>query len=410
MASVNWLKMTKQRAGAMKTHNGKEERVQRNHSNPNIDKNKSNLNYYIGCDDYVDAYQAMCRRVEEVDKIYPPKRERKDRKICVSLEAKCPQSIFDEGRHEEFFEKTYQLFQNFFGAENVHGSCVHLDEMHPYIEDGVKKMSLAHSTTLVSAYTEWTEKESGEKRKGISASKLESRARLTALNRAMCDMVRREFGVEYNTGEKAKHKTVEQLKAQSELEEMRKANDDFVRSLVPTPTKTTKNIIGKQKEIPKTEAELQRDREVLAAQAILKREDKVAKKEKQLEQEREELKSDREQFDQYVAEREIEYTQKEAAMHEDFQRQLVEQTDKFKERLADLTNKNTVLEERLRWREVESRISQHTAEYLLSPPPPDPRAGIRALEQGARRNNSHLRKEQKNGNSNRHNSQYQQRE
>ncbi len=99
-------------------------------------------------------------------------------------------------------------------------------------------------------------------------------------------------------------------------------------------------------------------------------------------------------------------------MHENFQRQLVEQTDKFKERLADLTNKNTVLEERLKWREVESRISQHTAEYLLSPPPPDPRAGIRALEQAALRSNSYLRKEQKNVSSknNRNNSQYQQRE
>ena len=117
----------------------------------------------------------------------------------------------------EYFEKSHSFFQNYFGAENVHGSCVHLDEIHPYIEDGVQKMSLPHSTTLISGYAEWKDK-NGETRRGISASKLESRANLQKLHQAVCDMVRREFGVEYNTGEKAKHKTVEQLKAESEIE------------------------------------------------------------------------------------------------------------------------------------------------------------------------------------------------
>lgn len=261
MASVNWLKMTKQTAAAMNKHNGKEERVNLNHTNPDIDKSKSNLNYCIGCSDYKDSYQAMCRRVEEVDKIYPPMKVRKDRKVCVSLEIKCPQEIYDSGRSKEFFEKGYAVFQDFFGAENVHGSCVHLDEIHPYIEDGVQKMSLAHSTTLVSGYAEWKDK-NGETRRGISASKLETKANLKKLNKVFCDMVRREFGVEYNTGEKAKHKTVEQLKAESEIETLNviiKATKNVAQNLLDKKDKILDEI---------EELEQQRDSRVVELSSI----------------------------------------------------------------------------------------------------------------------------------------------
>lgn len=231
MASINWEKQTRQRAASLKKHNGQEERLAYNHSNPDIDKSRTNQNYCIGCNDYDDSLDAMIERVAKVDKLYPqqakkkngkPSAERKDRKICVSLEVKCPQEIFDSGRSPEFFEKTHGLFQDFFGKENVHGMCVHLDEMHPYIdEDGKERMSLAHSTTLVSGYTEWMDN-NGNLRKGISASKLMNPVNIKKLNKAMCDMVRREFGVEYNTGEKAKHKTVEQLKAESEIAVLKK--------------------------------------------------------------------------------------------------------------------------------------------------------------------------------------------
>lgn len=223
MASVDWLKLTKPKAGAMRVHLGKRERMERNHSNKDIDKSRSDQNYFIGCDDYIDAYNAMCKRVDEVDEVSPPKRINKDRVVGCMLEAKCPQSIFDMGRSQEFFEKLYGVYKDFFGAENVHGSCVHVDEMHGYIENGVEKISLAHSHTLVSAYAEWTDK-SGE-RKGINGKNFETKARLTALNNAVDKMCREEFGVEYLIGEGKNGKTVEQLKAESQLEKTRHDNE-----------------------------------------------------------------------------------------------------------------------------------------------------------------------------------------
>lgn len=298
MASIDWQKQTKQKAGAMRTHLGKREREERNHSNPDIDKSKSSRNYYIGCDDYEEAYQKMCDRVREVDKKNPPKKVRSDRVVCASLEIPCPLEITEQGRSREFFEASHELLKDFFGAENVNGMCVHLDEVHQYIDgkDGQEKTSLEHAHTLITAYAEWSEKdkETGEKieRKGINGKNFETKSRLNALNKAMCEMVREKFDVEYNTGEQARKQTAEHLKAQTakaerikaeaELAEAVQKNNDFVRSLEPTPTKKGKGIF--KIEQPKTEEELQRDREVLAAQAVLQRESDVARKEQEFEE------------------------------------------------------------------------------------------------------------------------------
>lgn len=289
MASVDWQKQTRQKAGAMRRHLGKQEREKVNHSNPDIDRSKSHLNYYIGCDDYEEAYRRMCERVREVDKLYPPKRVRKDRTVCVSLEFPCPLVITEQGRSREFFEASHELFKEFFGTENVNGLCVHLDEVHKYIDskDGQEKTSLEHATELVAAYAEWSEKDNttGEKieRRGINGKHFETRQRLSALNKAMCEMVREKFGVDYNTGEGARKKTAELLKAETELAaieaakqkeesklaELKQGNKDFVSSLTPSSTKKVKTIFG-EKDVAKTNEELQRDKEILAAQAAIK--------------------------------------------------------------------------------------------------------------------------------------------
>ena len=120
MASINWQKQTVQKAGAMKRHFDDEERLSVEHSNPDIDKSKSHLNYCIGCSDYSDSYQKMRSRVAEADKESPPEKITKDRKICCSLEAPCPQEIYDAGRQKEFFEKLHQnvlsLIPSFWGS------------------------------------------------------------------------------------------------------------------------------------------------------------------------------------------------------------------------------------------------------------------------------------------------------
>ncbi len=65
MASNDWKKMTVHDASGMKRHNGRYEREHGEHENKQIDKSKSHLNLYIGCDDYAEAYDNMRARVKE---------------------------------------------------------------------------------------------------------------------------------------------------------------------------------------------------------------------------------------------------------------------------------------------------------------------------------------------------------
>ena len=220
MASVNWQKQTKQKAGAMNVHLGKKERVEKEHSNPDIDKSKSHLNIYIGCDDYQEAYQKMCKHTDEVDKLYPPKRVAKDRVICESLECPCPMEIFNQGRSEEFFKGLHEIYCKSFGEENVHGTSVHLDEMHLYKDkDGIEKMSLPHSHTLVSCYAEWQDKDG--KRQGINGKNFEKKSNYNKLNNLIQDYCKETFGVDFLTGETPQKKSVEVLKAEELEHEIR---------------------------------------------------------------------------------------------------------------------------------------------------------------------------------------------
>ena len=268
MASVNWQKQTKQKAASMKKHNGQQERMQYNHANLDINKELTPNNYCIGCDDYNTAFEEMVKRVEAVDKEYPPEKITKDRKVCCSLETPCPLEITEAGRSREFFEAVHEVMVDFFGAENTHGACVHVDEVHDYVDEktGEVKTSLEHSTELVSCYAEWQEAvwerdengkiktepafdkkgnplldkdgnqkerkvqardENGEllytERKGINGKNFETRSALNELNKRVCDMVRERFGIEYNTGEQARGQTAETLKARSAEREAKEA-------------------------------------------------------------------------------------------------------------------------------------------------------------------------------------------
>lgn len=229
MASVDWQKATIQKAGFMVNHNGKKERVEKNHSNKNIDTSKSHLNFYIGADDYAPMLQKVKDRIKEVDEKYPPKRDLGAKRItCIMLETPVPKAVEEQGRAKEFLIETHKVIKNFFGAENVGGTVCHFDEQHKYPnEDCKEQKSLIHAHTLCCAYAEWTDKKKNkqteeiitEERKGINGKHCETRERIKALNKAMCDMCKTKFGVEFNTGETPQRKSVERLKKETKLRE-----------------------------------------------------------------------------------------------------------------------------------------------------------------------------------------------
>lgn len=239
MASVDWMKMTVQKTGGLaKLHLSKDKRENGNHSNPDIDTSLSHNNYNIGCADTPDMLKSLKRRTEEVDALYPPQKVRKDRVVACSLYCPCPKEISNKGAEEErkFFEGVHQIYADFFGKENVHGSFIHLDEIHEYTDkDGTSKESLAHAHTIVSAYAEWTEKnkKTGEitERKGINGKNFEKRDRYNKLNNLINDFCVKEWNIGFLNGGIAQKKKVEELKAEEELHEIKaeinKANSEL---------------------------------------------------------------------------------------------------------------------------------------------------------------------------------------
>lgn len=261
MASVDWLKATTQKAGAMIKHNGKEERIKNNHSNTDIDTSKSHLNFYIGADDYAPMLEKVKARIKEVDELYPPKRNLGAKRItCIMLETPVPQAIEEQGRAKEFLEETHKVIEDFFGAENVGGTVCHFDEQHKYPNKDCKEQkSLIHAHTLCCAYAEWTEKkknkQTGEittiERKGINGKNCETLARLHALNDKMQEMCLERFGVSFNTGETPQRKSVERLKNESELREEEFKLKKSITNLETEREEIKNNILEYEEPTPK---------------------------------------------------------------------------------------------------------------------------------------------------------------
>lgn len=223
MASANWMKATRQGAGAMKKHLNQEDRVKGEHGNKHIAPELTRYNYTLDTKDYMESLRRLTARTKAVDQILPPKRKRQDRVTCCFIELPCPDAIRQQGRSDDFCVTMYQQLQIFFGKENVHGGFVHKDEIHDYYnKDGSKTTSLEHMHVLVSAYTP---------EKGINGKAFETKARLNALNKALDQTCLREFGIRLNTDETPQHKTVERLKEESELRqeaaELREAIKDL---------------------------------------------------------------------------------------------------------------------------------------------------------------------------------------
>lgn len=237
MASVNWMKVSMQKAGAMYTHMDSRARASHNHSNQDIDTSKTRLNYSIGSASWGDAMKRLKERTAEVDAVKPPLRVKKDRVTGCVLEFACPQAIKDMGRSDEFFARMHSLFQQEFGEKNVHGTFVHKDEIHEYTDSVTKdkRSSLEHAHTLVSVYTE---------EKGINGKAFESRESLKKLNKAVNEMCVQIFGIEYNTHETPRHQKVEDMKLESRLASMREECRDL-QAQVKMLTTQSEDLFGK---------------------------------------------------------------------------------------------------------------------------------------------------------------------
>lgn len=237
MASVDWSKIKEGGMRHLAVHYQQSLRESvKHHSNQHINQEKTKDNFSLGAKDFYEACDKINARIKEVDEKYPPKRKTKDRVTACSLYIVCPAEIsaLGEDKTKEFFEKAYKALEDHFGAENVGGGFVHMDEIHTYKDAETKedRQSLHHMNVFVAAFVDEdinrkpTKKNPKAKEHliGINGKHFCSRKRMNEVNKIM-ESVCHEYGHEWHTGKGKNYETVETLKAKSakaerELEEI----------------------------------------------------------------------------------------------------------------------------------------------------------------------------------------------
>ena len=89
------------------------------YSNEDIDTSLSSRNIVLGCRNASEARSRLRNRIEEVDKVLPPKRVRKDRVVCVEYCVPAPRENMSLDEQIQFLRTAYEGFKELFGSENI---------------------------------------------------------------------------------------------------------------------------------------------------------------------------------------------------------------------------------------------------------------------------------------------------
>lgn len=119
-------KFTKGSVGGLSIHI---ERKTLNHSNKEIDTNRTHLNYDF-CNKDGDMNQRLSDRLEEVYCF-----NRADVKVMADWVVTLPEELKElpSNQQKEFFKETYQFLEKRYGEKNVLSGTVHNDETTPHL-------------------------------------------------------------------------------------------------------------------------------------------------------------------------------------------------------------------------------------------------------------------------------------
>ena len=118
------------------------ERIFKNHSNKNIDPNRSHLNYELTDRDRSVSYEKQIKNYVNETKI-SKRAIRKDAVLCDEWVITSDKKFFEDLNQEqvqEFFETAKKYFEEQYGKQNIAYASVHLDESTPHMHMGVVPM------------------------------------------------------------------------------------------------------------------------------------------------------------------------------------------------------------------------------------------------------------------------------
>ncbi|MGF2716653.1 MobV family relaxase [Bacillus cereus] len=215
------------------------DRKTENHSNQDIDNERSHLNYDL-CEKEGDTLSRINDRLSEVHSL-----NRKDLKVCADWVVTLPENLkgLSENEQREFFEKTYEFLANRYGGEkNVLSANVHNDETTPH-------MHFAFMPVV------WDEKKQKEK---VSAKEVLTRKDLKTFHQDLDKFLKKEIPHIYKEGilnnKTIGVDTVKDLKKYSE--EILKQKDDMDEEFKGYEQKLEKQIQSVDKELKNKKNEL----------------------------------------------------------------------------------------------------------------------------------------------------------
>lgn len=250
MAGVELNKSTIKALGGMRSHFDEKARATHTHKNKDIDKEKSHLNYNLGCDTWREMMKACKDEIKKQDALHPPKRMKKDRKDAYSFILYCPNEIEND---KKFFSDVYQKIEELYPG-SLKGMQVHLDEQHEYIDPHTKqvRMSMKHAHCFGVPI---------DKEKGCNMKNFANRDFFTKVNQ-VCEEVARSMGATYHTGQgHHEDRDIDTMKVQSikaaeevlkEKREKIKEQDevvDFQMTMISSLDKSIEELQEKEKGI-----------------------------------------------------------------------------------------------------------------------------------------------------------------
>lgn len=122
----------------MQFHN---QRERESKTNPDIDQERSHLNYDLVNPDKID-YNKRVKEIIESQKT-GTRKTRKDAVLVNELLITSDRAFFDRldpAEEKRFFEESYQLFAERYGEQNIAYAMVHMDEKTPHMHLGVVPM------------------------------------------------------------------------------------------------------------------------------------------------------------------------------------------------------------------------------------------------------------------------------
>lgn len=246
MASAQWndgKAKTKQQVKAWFRHNSKEERIEANHSNTDIDPSRTPLNFSFRGLDYKGRCAAYDKRLSEID-TGKPGSGKNARTILQSVIVYAPEELRgDLPKLRDWFQRVGELAEQQFKPENVIDMAVDVDEVHEYPDGETSEWRTAAEHGHL-----WLVPEVNGK---LNGKQFSSRAAIISFNDAIHDMTEKEFNCKFNDGTKQKRRgKVEQMKVQSvkKLEERQEKAEEFGEGigLAVSAVKGTRRRIRKE--------------------------------------------------------------------------------------------------------------------------------------------------------------------